>query len=185
MVINDADLIIHQPHDHFFKYLFGQANRVASFLRGALPSHMLERLDLATLRSDPTSYIDAQLRTSFADAVFRCDYAGGGELFVAFLLEYKSYPASFPHLQLLRYLLHIWEQHSSQTTLPLILPYVFYHGSRPWNYESMETYFGPDAGIFRQAIPAFDYLFFNLHDEREEASGSSSRTAFCSTVCCS
>ncbi|MEZ4828082.1 MAG: Rpn family recombination-promoting nuclease/putative transposase [Bacteroidia bacterium] len=46
----------------------------------------------------------------------------------------KSYPVDFPHLQILRYMLEIWDrQVREQQPLSLIIPILVYHGKEGGN----------------------------------------------------
>lgn len=157
-----------RPHDHFFKLLFQAPEQAAGYLQGVLPQKLLQRLELDGLQADPASYVDEQLREHFADAVFRCPLRAGGDAYVVFLLEHKSYPAKYPHLQLLRYMLNIWErQAAADGRLSLIIPCLIYHGADRWKGGPMTAYFGPEAEGFASFIPSFQYLLTNLRTAPE------------------
>jgi hypothetical protein len=53
------------------------------------------------------------------------------------LFEHKSFPYRFTALQLLKYMVGVWELHLKQfpgQILPTIIPLVIYHGIGPWRY---------------------------------------------------
>jgi predicted transposase/invertase (TIGR01784 family) len=159
-----------QPHDRFFKLIFSETERAAGFLRGALPPELLEGLDLSTLQLDPNSYIDEQLQESFADLVYHCQYKQRAVRLV-FLLEHKSYVPAYPHLQLLRYLLNLWEsQVRDKQALSPVIPIIIYHGTQTWHYRPFEAFLPGGADpLLLPYVPRFDYLFANLQAEPAEA----------------
>ncbi|MEO1654631.1 MAG: Rpn family recombination-promoting nuclease/putative transposase, partial [Bacteroidota bacterium] len=89
---------------------------------------------------------------------------------VAFLFEHKSYyPTEMPiQLQLLRYMLALWEHHLKQQ-LPLvpIIPIVLYHGKRQWEQKPLAHFFGEQLGLLLEGqlarfLPGFDYILADL-----------------------
>ncbi|MEM6803958.1 MAG: Rpn family recombination-promoting nuclease/putative transposase [Bacteroidota bacterium] len=169
-------LSLQNPHDHFFKILFSDPEKVKSFLQGALPKPIIANLNFDTLEIDPSSYIDQQLQEFFADIVYTCRYKSESQVHLAFLFEHKSYVPQRPHLQLLRYMLNIWEQRlkEGQTLLPIV-PMIIYHGKDRWQIKRMEEYFEREIGDeLSPFLPSFDYVLTNLQEE----SGNSIRSRF-------
>src|SRR5664279_1690410 len=116
------------PHDEFFKEIFGDLDHARDLLRGILSSDLQEILDLDHLRRENASFLTNQLAEDFADLVFACPTTGGTAL-VALLLEHKSWAPRHPHLQLLTYMLGIWEKaEKSGDALPPVIPVVLYNG---------------------------------------------------------
>ena len=68
--MNSNKLSLHQPHDHFFKVIFSDPEKVQSFLRGALPQRIISNIQFETLREDPGSYIDEELKDFYTDVVY-------------------------------------------------------------------------------------------------------------------
>ncbi|MGH9936891.1 MAG: Rpn family recombination-promoting nuclease/putative transposase, partial [Blastocatellia bacterium] len=58
------------PHDSFFKRLFGDLTVAADFMRCYLPTEILSRLELGTLRIEKESFVDPDLRGAFSDLLF-------------------------------------------------------------------------------------------------------------------
>src|SRR5208337_2490321 len=97
------------PHDRLFKEVFSDAENAADFINGVFPVYIKSRLDLSSLTLDNNSYIDEELAEYFSDMVYSCIYNGNMRIKVTILFEHKSYPARYPMLQILKYLLKIWE----------------------------------------------------------------------------
>lgn len=62
---------INNPHDAFFKIVFAEKDFTKAFLRGFLPSDLINELDLDTLEISESSFIDDDLRQTFSDLIFR------------------------------------------------------------------------------------------------------------------
>jgi predicted transposase YdaD len=122
-------------HDHFFRALMERPRAAGALLREQLPRAMAERLV-----GDPVlvegSFMDPDLRGSQSDRLFRAALRGGGELFVYCLVEHKSAPDPRVALQLLRYLVRIWERLEQEAKgkgrLAPVFPLVVYHGRPVW-----------------------------------------------------
>lgn len=132
-------------------------------LRYCLPPELLQTLDLRSLKPQKESYLDERLRESFADVVYICDHVPGQSSRICFLFEHKSEKPTGPvSVQLLRYMLNIWEADLRQKR-PLIpvLPIVVYHGHDTWHKETLSNLI-PASDALRQFIPDFDFIFLNL-----------------------
>jgi hypothetical protein len=95
--------------------------------------------------------------------VWLCTYREN-KIRIAILLEHKSSPVSFPHFQLIRYMLEIWEQNQKDLKpfLP-ILPVILYHGEGSWQYRPMYDYFKDIGKELYPYIPQFDYQLINVN----------------------
>ncbi len=116
-----------------------------------------------SLELSNNSFIDETLSEHFADLVYLCEYEGNQKIRISFLFEHKSYKEPYPHLQLLRYLLNVWEQDKKEKKpLTMTIPIVIYHGKKTWKYEPLMRYFkGVDDSLTR-FIPNFEYLLFDI-----------------------
>jgi hypothetical protein len=106
-----------------------------------------------------------------ADVLYTCRYAGKTEVRLAFLLEHKSYVPEYPHLQLLRYMLNLWEK-DVQEKRPLrpIMPVIVYHGTGRWHRRPFANYFGQGVmdDFLKDFLPSFDYWLTNLQERPQE-----------------
>ena len=159
-------------HDRFFKKLFSNKEGVNEFVSKTFPPAIAEKLDLETLELDKTEYIDSKLRTSFSDVVYDCKYGKTGKVKISLLFEHKSQTERFPQLQLLGYMLKIWQTQIEQAKearirdfkLSAVIPIIFYHGEDAWKKQTFENYFtGIDEHLIN-FIPKFDYQLIDLSD---------------------
>jgi predicted transposase YdaD len=102
-------------------------------LKHVVPEEIVMGLDFSSLTPDKTSYIDEELKEYCSDVVYRCKYNGSSSIQIVLLFEHKSYVPDYPHLQLFKYLLKIWETTLKQEKkLVAVLPLIFYHGKDKW-----------------------------------------------------
>lgn len=150
------------PHDRFFKETFSQPEVLIDFLNAFAPEDVRERLDYTTLTREVDTFTDEQLAEHFADLVFSVQY-GGQAIRLVLLLEHKSYTEEYPHFQINRYLLNLWESQLKQKQpLTPILPIIVYHGNRRWKQRSVPNYFSPLDKTLLAYLPAFDYLLIDM-----------------------
>ncbi|MEW6608990.1 MAG: Rpn family recombination-promoting nuclease/putative transposase [bacterium] len=160
---------ISNPHDSFFKEIFSNKENASNFIHSILPDALKKNLDLSTLELDNNSYIDEELKENFSDIVYNCLYKAKSKVKVSLLFEHKSKTVKYPHLQLLRYILKIWETNIKQKEgLRPVIPIIFYHGKERWVVKGLSEYFrGIDEGLKRY-IPEFDYLLTDLSRYSDE-----------------
>ena len=151
-------------HDNFFRESFSNPVLVAELLRLYLPVPLVEALDLDHLQLEKDTFVDEELRKHLSDLLCLVPLKAGGHVFIYFLVEHKSWPDRFVALQLLRYMVRIWEQmpKTRGAKLPVIFPLVFYHGQRPWRVERRFSALFDQAAwqLARDFVP--DYLYFLL-----------------------
>lgn len=162
---------LNSPHDKLFRQLFSNKEKAADFLRGTLPEKILAKLDLNSLKRDPDSFVDDELKEHFADVVYQCKFGEEYQVEIALLFEHKTKQPPFPHLQLLRYMLKLWETRvGNGKLLQPVLPILFYHGKKAWEERSFESYFGK-GGIpeeLRAYVPQFDFKLVDLRVNSDE-----------------
>jgi predicted transposase YdaD len=126
---------IQNPHDALFRGVFGDPRRAAELLRAVLPQDIVAATDWSSLELADASFVDEELREHQADLLFRASLAGR-TCFFYIVFEHKSGSAPFGVLQLLRYVIRIWERFRAEnpdaTHLPLVLPILVHTGSGPW-----------------------------------------------------
>ena len=123
------------PHDRFFRHAFARREVAQPFFERYLPAAVNAQLDYATLGLGEASFVDPDLRLQQTDLLFRLQQTDGRPTRLYLLLEHKSYPEPWIGLQLLGYLVRIWErekQRLKQPPLPPIIALVLYHGERAW-----------------------------------------------------
>ncbi|MEZ4850715.1 MAG: Rpn family recombination-promoting nuclease/putative transposase [Bacteroidia bacterium] len=155
---------VQNPHDRFLKRTLEDLEKVQGTLEGVLPPALFARLNFPTLQKEDTSYIDHKLKQFFSDIVYNCRTVDDIPLKITFLFEHKSYPPDYPHLQLLRYMLEIWDrQVKDKQSLSLVLPILIYHGKEPWVYQPFKNHFPGDFDKdLGKYVPLFDFLVANF-----------------------
>ncbi|TVQ98228.1 MAG: hypothetical protein EA399_10995, partial [Desulfovibrionales bacterium] len=100
----------------------------ADFLANYLPAKVLKHVRLDTLTITKDSFVNEKQAEHYSDLLYQVMLSTGLPGFVYFLFEHKSYPDRFVALQLLRYIIEIWELYLKQQPqakiLPLIIPVV-------------------------------------------------------------
>ncbi|MCB0582543.1 MAG: Rpn family recombination-promoting nuclease/putative transposase, partial [Phaeodactylibacter sp.] len=159
-----------KPHDEFFKAALGRKELAIAYLQAFLPEEIVQKLKLSELKPANDSYITAKLRKVFSDLVYTCPFGDEGqEILITFLLEHKSQPVKYPHIQLLQYELEIWElQVKQKEPVKPVLPIIFYHGKKKWEKKPFEEYFIPLDESLRKYIPGFEYHLTDLSDFSDE-----------------
>lgn len=151
------------PHDRFFKETFSRLDVARNFFAHYLPPPVAQSLNLDTLALQSGSFIDADLQEQFADLLYQVTLEKEQPAYIYLLLEHKSYPDPQTPLQLLRYLVRIWERDSrAGHSLHPIVPVVVYHGRERWrvarNFDGL--FAGPES--LRPYWPAFRYELQDL-----------------------
>ena len=163
---------INDPHDRFFRMTFSRREVAEGFLRGCLPPAVVAQIDWPSLAIAKDSFVEKALRGHFSDLLYsvRC---GAREIKVYLLVEHKSHPDAWVPLQLLRYLVRIWELHRKQKPrqpLPPVLPLVLYHGAQHWTLpERFRALFGEIGPELEPYIPEFRYEFCDVALPEPEA----------------
>ena len=124
-------------HDHnsLFHLTFSEPEHAASLLRTILPAAVANAIDWRSLRLVPGSFVDEALKTRHTDLLFTARM-GRKPVFIYVVLEHKSGADRWTALQLLRYVVRVYDRfladNPKATSLPLIIPVVVHHGSRGW-----------------------------------------------------
>ena len=157
----------HPRHDESFRKVFADPDVALQLLQNYLPARVLEHLDLGTLETENVSFVDDALHSSQADLLFRTRLKAGGDAFVYVLLEHKSQPDRWVILQILKYVLRIWQREVDEhdaDRLPPVFPLVFYHGEQPWTAaKSLAELVDTPPGL-EAYVPDFAYELLDCAD---------------------
>ena len=159
---------IENPHDKFFKETFSNPLVTRDFLENYLPQPILKIIDLNNLEIQNSSHVDEELSEVFSDMLFKTKI-NQRDGYLYFLFEHKSYPDRLVALQLLTYMVRIWNQkvnRETHTHIPVIIPLVIYHGKTEWKMGSMLSELILDFDSLpeevKQMIPDYRYLLYDL-----------------------
>ncbi|WP_299438644.1 Rpn family recombination-promoting nuclease/putative transposase [uncultured Rhodospira sp.] len=146
------------PHDSLFRALLDDPERAATLIRERLPPEVVDGLAASLPEPVDGTFIDDTLRSTRSDRLFRLRLKDGRPAFLYVLLEHKSTPDPATPLQLLGYMVRIWEAHAEGKAerlraLPPIFPLVVYHGAAPWTapLSPLDCIATDDAGALDQA----------------------------------
>jgi predicted transposase/invertase (TIGR01784 family) len=121
------------PHDRFFKEALSRQEVAVDFLRHYLPPEVTALLDLSSLQLSKDSFVDEALQEHFSDLLYAVRLLGAGGVYIYVLFEHKSYDEPLVALQLLRYMVRVWDYALRQRArLWPIVPVVVYHGVARW-----------------------------------------------------
>ena len=170
---------IQNPHDTFIKELIAEKKYAVELLSASLSEKLSAMLDWTKIRKEPGSFIDEEHRELRSDALFSVSFKDAGELQIYILLEHKSYPYSYIHIQLLEYMCSIYKEQIRQKKEPtLVVPVVFYHGKEKWSYplSFLDTFKLPaDAKeMLKESVLDFSYCIFDLNVRQYEKMNFSS-----------
>jgi len=155
-----------QPHDRTFEYVFKEKDTAASMLKEYLPVKIRNKLDFDSLKISNDTFVDKRLKNYFADLLYEIKLKSSYKAALIYILfEHKSWEEWFICLQLLKYMVRIWEQFLKQNKeakyLPVIIPLVIYHGKPKWELSKRFISLFEDTTDLEEYIPDFG---FNLYD---------------------
>ncbi|KFE62931.1 Rpn family recombination-promoting nuclease/putative transposase [Hyalangium minutum] len=167
------------PHDLFARFTFSHPERAAAELRAVLPPEVVSRVDWTSLRREPVSVVDPELRESQSDLLFSAQLQDGQPLLLYLLLEHQSSVDRWMALRMLRYVVrhleHWRKEHPASEVLPVVVPLVMYHGGEagwtaPRRVEALFQLPSDEGELerWRALVPRFEYLLDDLTAEREE-----------------
>ncbi|NJN77041.1 MAG: Rpn family recombination-promoting nuclease/putative transposase [Saprospiraceae bacterium] len=156
-----------KPHNNFFTFVFSQKDLVQDFLT-QLTTEIAAEIDINSLELDNTTYVNKALDELYSDIVYSAKTKDDKSVKIALLFEHKSYPEKYPRLQLMDYMLGIWRQNQQdKVDLIPIIPILFYHGERKWEYRKFEQHFDINKRL-QQFLPKFDYTLIDLANYSDE-----------------
>jgi predicted transposase/invertase (TIGR01784 family) len=165
---------VQNPHDKFFKDTFSNPLVVRDFVENYLPEPILKLVDLNELEIQNGSHVDEELSEIFSDMLFRTKI-NQRDGYLYFLFEHKSYPDRMVALQLLTYMVRIWNQKvnkENHTHIPVIIPMVICHGEKKWKISPMFSDLILNFDLLpeevKQMIPNYRYQLYDLSQFSDE-----------------
>jgi len=162
---------ISQAHDAFFKEMFSQIEPTRDFLANYLPTEITDLLDMDTLEICKDSFVDPALQAHYSDLLYQINLQSTRTpMWIYVLFEHKSAPEPQVALQLLRYMVRIWEQAGKQNQpLMPILPLVVYHGRTRWMIgQQFHALFEELPQALRAHVPDYTYHLCDLTQMKEK-----------------
>lgn len=159
-----------RAHDAIFKAFFSDYKIARNYLLHYSPPAVHRQIDFSVFRKVDTAFVSGRFGVSFSDVLYETRLTTGAPARLLFLFEHKSFLPAFPiHLQLLDYLLQIWEDDlKNGRPLSIIIPIVIYHGEKSWEQKPFSDFFPDLPEDWRVFIPNFHYLLTDLSRMPEE-----------------
>jgi hypothetical protein len=122
-------------HDSLCRLTFSEPEHAASLLRAILPRRLANAIDWSSLRLLPGTFVDDALKARHADLLFTA-MMRGQRVLIYIVLEHKSRAGRWTALQVLRYVVRVFDrflaENPNATSLPPVIPIVVHHGPRGW-----------------------------------------------------
>ncbi len=158
--------IVQSPFDRLLSRTLMQNESAQELVRSHLPPEFVRYLKPETLEQADTSFIDANLKRRFADRLFKVELTENtiGQfgtncpyVHLLILIDHKSAPDKLTVIQMLGYMVRIWE-HSIESNLPLlpIIPWVIYNGVRPWTVARSLAELIPVPESWKRYVPGME-----------------------------
>ena len=131
-------IIIHQPHDKYFKANLKDKRVAIDFLKAYLEPALFSKINIKSLQLTEKSFIVPQLREIHSDIIYQC-LINNSPGYLFFLLEHQSTADPLMAFRFLHTLVSLSYEHLKQryTKLPIILPFCIYHGeTSPYPYST-------------------------------------------------
>ncbi|MFU7501689.1 MAG: Rpn family recombination-promoting nuclease/putative transposase, partial [Candidatus Tisiphia sp.] len=121
-------------HDALFKKIMVNQIAAQEFLEYYLPEKVKEIVDLSKITIEKESFVEDDLKRALSDLVYSVKTKDNEQAFVYVLIEAEVRPNYWMALKLWKYMLLLAERHKKgRNKIPLIIPMVFYHGTRKFN----------------------------------------------------
>lgn len=164
------------PHDSLFRSVFSDPKNIVGELQAILPKQLVENIHWPTLRLVSGTQFDAFLSKEEEDLLFTAQFKTGSEAFIYLLFEHLSTPKYWTIFRLLRYMVHTWETYLAQQQtakkIPVIIPIVLYHGSKPWKHpQSFLEILDVPTSCHKELepfLPSFRFLLEDLNQLQDE-----------------
>ncbi|MEM7154135.1 MAG: Rpn family recombination-promoting nuclease/putative transposase [Myxococcota bacterium] len=129
--------VARHPHDGLVKRIFTRPEAAAAELRQALSPALTTRLDWSTLRVEPGTFVDGELKPKHSDILYSVDLEGTTHrAFVFVLMEHQSTPDRMMAVRFLGYANRIYERFLAENkgaeTIPLVVPLLLFQGPNGW-----------------------------------------------------
>jgi predicted transposase/invertase (TIGR01784 family) len=161
---------INTSHDAFFKSMLDNKKFRNGFFKQHLPKNILKLIELGSLKKLSESFINANLKSSYADYILEANLKGDKKAVICFLIEHKSQPQMHTAIQVFYYIASAYYDQvvKNKGSLKLIIPIIYYHGKRNWDYKPLHLLFSTLPEELKIFIPKFDTIFINLQNYSDQ-----------------
>jgi predicted transposase/invertase (TIGR01784 family) len=165
-------MAVDNPHDKYFKRGFSNIENVKDLFKNMLPEEISSKIDYNSLKLSDKSFVEEVFKEKHSDLLIEAKY-NGDEVFFYLLIEHKSFKTKMSILQLLKYMVLVWER-ENKTNLTPIIPILLYHDKEEWDFgKSFLIYFDSINEILKKFTPNFQTIIIDLNKKsNEEIKGS-------------
>ncbi len=178
--LNDNQISNHQVEDNGAKLIFGNPTLCAQLLRDYSNIDLLKNVKPEDITDVTERYIPMFTEERNADVVKQVKVGEDEDVFIA-LIEHKSHVDYNVAMQILRYMVYIWEDYEKQQEkkykgvsklksfkYPPIFPIVYYNGEEKWTADHYFKNRIELSDVFSTYIPDFCYHLVNTSDYHKE-----------------
>ena len=151
------------PHDATFRQFLANPDVARDFMMLHLPAELRALCDLTTLKLESGTFVEDDLRQYASDILWSMKTTTGDDGYIHLLLEHQSSPDKNMAFRQLRYAVAAMQRHleAGHKKLPLVIPVLFYHGSRspyPFSTNWLDCFSNPEqAGkVYSTGFPLVD-----------------------------
>lgn len=166
---------INNPHDKFFKTVFGDRQNAIDFVKVVLPDNLKKYMNINAMQRGRETLLLKELKELFVDIVYDCPLMIDGKqtkVKISMLFEHKSRQPKEIKIQLGLYIFScLYNQVQKGEKLSIVLPLVVYHGLKRWKIRRLNESFEYFPDEFRAFLPDFDYVLIDLRSEKLEKTG--------------
>jgi predicted transposase/invertase (TIGR01784 family) len=152
------------PHDSYLNYVLSNKENIKDLLKNALSEELYSKINLESIEVCQDKLVDKHLSSVYSDLLLSVDYDGSSR-YVYILIEHKSYKNKWAVVQLLKYMIRIWEKEviADVNELTPIIPIFFLHaGASSSKYMKLSDLF-PQTKELQRFIPQFDKIIYDLN----------------------
>ncbi|EJJ3932102.1 Rpn family recombination-promoting nuclease/putative transposase [Salmonella enterica] len=151
------------PHDATFRQFLANPDVARDFLDIHLPTELRALCDLSTLQLESGTFVEDDLRQYASDILWSMKTTSGDDGYIHLLLEHQSSADKNMAFRQMRYAVAAMQRHldAGHKKLPLVIPVLFYHGSRspyPFSTRWLDCFSNPEqAGkVYANGFPLVD-----------------------------
>ena len=168
-----------KKHDPLVKKFLKDINAAREFVEIHLPLEIRNKCDLSSIRVEPGSYVEDDLKIHFSDIVYRINLLQMNGvvdscIYVYVLVEHQSGAEILMPLRVLRYQIAIIQEHLKNhpqdvSSLPLVVPIVFYNGKKsPYPYNCNIASLFADLELYKKMpLGSFNLVDLTVMEDEE------------------
>ncbi|QXD01001.1 Rpn family recombination-promoting nuclease/putative transposase [Klebsiella sp. PL-2018] len=151
-------------HDAVFKMILSDPKAARDLLEVHLPETWRGVCDLSTLRLQPGSFVEPDLKKYYSDVLYRVNMTGRESGYIYVTVEHQSSPDRLIGFRMMRYAIAAMQQHITQhksKTVPVVIPLLFYAGKtspHPYPVDWLACFDEPELArrLYTQPFPLAD-----------------------------